>query len=99
MGGMMPEMTADPLVTFRERCFVTIEAEEAILPTTIDFFDGHAVGWSSDLPHFDCEDYGRPDALVDSPSLTEEQKYCLLYANAVEFFDLKVPAQARAAAE
>ena len=98
MGWMMPEMAADPLVTFRERCFVTVEAEEAILATTIDFFDGRAVGWSSDLPHFDCENYGRPDGLIDSLALTETQKFRLLHANAVEFFDLKVPSPVRAAA-
>lgn len=99
MGWMMPEMTADPLVTFRERCFVTVEAEEALLPSTIDFFDARAVGWSSDLPHFDCEDYGRPNALLDSQKLTDEQKFRLLNANAVEFFDLDVPGSLRAAAE
>ena len=95
----MPEMTADPRVTFRERCFATVEEEEALLPTTIDFFDARAVGWSSDLPHFDCEDYGRPEALLNSPKLTDEQKFRLLNANAVEFFDLDVPGSLRAAAE
>lgn len=96
---MMPEMRADPLETFRDRCLVTVEAEEAILPATIDFFGGHSVAWSSDLPHFDCEDYGRPDALIGSEALTGEQKYRLLHANAVGFFDLDVPGPAREAAE
>lgn len=99
MGWMMPEMAADPLDTFRDRCLVTVEAEEALLPATIGYFGGRAVGWSSDLPHFDCEDNGRPDALIESGSLTEEQKYRLLHANAVSFFDLDVPGRARAAAE
>lgn len=98
MGWMMPDMPADPFETFRDRCFVTVEAAEANLGATIDYFEGKAVGWSSDLPHFDCGDMGAPTALIGNDGLTNEQKYRLLNANTVEFFNLKVPATARAAA-
>ena len=98
MGFLMPEMPADPFETFRDRCFVTIEAEEANLGATIGYFEGKAVGWSSDLPHFDCENMGAPTALIENEELTAEQKYRLLHANTVEFFDLKVPVAAQAAA-
>jgi len=99
MGWMMPDMPADPFETFRDRCFVTVEAAEAILSATIDYFDGHAVGWSSDLPHFDCENNGHPSALLDNDTLTNEQKYRLLNANTVAFFGLDVPVAKQAAAE
>jgi predicted TIM-barrel fold metal-dependent hydrolase len=99
MGWMMPEMPDDPFETFRDRCFVTVEAAEANLAATLDYFEGKAVGWSSDLPHFDCEDMGAPTALIENDDLTAEQKYRLLNANTVEFFGLKVPAAAQAAAE
>ena len=72
---------------------------EANLAATMDYFEGKAVGLSSDLPHFDCEDMGAPTALVENDDLTAEQKYRLLNANTAAFFGLKIPAAARAATE
>ncbi len=92
MGFLMPEKRNDPFETFRERCFVTVESEEVNLATTLDYFKGAAVGWSSDLPHFDCENMGSPEALVKSGKLTDQQKYRLLNANTAAFFNLKIPA-------
>ena len=99
MGWMMPDMKASPLETFKTRCLVTIEADEAILPATMAFFDGRSVAWSSDVPHFDCEDEGRPDALVGSDALSDAVKRRLLHDNAVDFFGLKVPYAVEQAAE
>ena len=91
MGWMMGDLKNDPMETFKERCVVTVEAEEAMLAETIEFFNGHAVAWSSDVPHFDCEDEGRPDDLVKSDRLNDAIRKRLLHDNAVDFFGLKVP--------
>ncbi len=99
MGWTMPEVVADPFETFRDRCFVTVEADEANLHATMEYFEDMAVGWSSDLPHFDCENMGAPKTLLENERLTDAQKYRLLHANTVDFFGLKVPVAAQAAAE
>ena len=99
MGWMMPALKRDPMETFKRDCIVTIEAEEAMLVETLEFFDGNAVAWSSDVPHFDCEDGGRPDDLVTSAQLTDAARKSLLHDNAVEFFGLKIPESVAQAAE
>ena len=99
MGWMMPDMAASPLETFKSRCLVTVEADEALLAATLDFFDGNSVAWSSDVPHFDCENDGRPDELVEHSKLDDDAKKGLLHDNAVGFFNLKVPDASRMAAE
>jgi hypothetical protein len=64
-----------------------------MLKATMEFLGGKSVGWSSDVPHFDCEDEGRPDALLNS-KLTDAHKRRLLCDNVVEFFKIKVPVTA-----
>jgi len=91
MGWMMPELKRDPLETFKNNCLVTVEAEEAILEATLEYFDGNSVAWTSDVPHFDCENEGRPDELVENTMLSQEAKKSLLHENAIEFFGLKIP--------
>ena len=91
MGWMMPALQKDPLETFKNNCMVTVEAEEAMLIETLNFFGGNSVAWTSDVPHFDCEDGGRPDQLVANTTLSEKAKKRLLKDNAVEFFGLSMP--------
>ncbi len=91
MGWMMPELKRDPKETFQENCIVTVEAEEALLVETLEFFEGSSVAWSSDVPHFDCEDEGRPSELVNNTKLSPKAKKRLLNSNAVEFFNLNIP--------
>jgi predicted TIM-barrel fold metal-dependent hydrolase len=93
LGYMMPELKRSPLRTFKEQCMVTVEADEAMLKATMEFLGGKSVGWSSDVPHFDCEDEGRPDALLNS-KLTDAHKRRLLCDNVVEFFKIKMPVTA-----
>ena len=50
----------------------------------------NSVAWSSDVPHFDCEDEGRPSELVKNAKLSPEAKKRLLNSNAIEFFNLKI---------
>jgi len=99
MGWMMPDLKSSPLETFKQRCLITVEADETLLPATLEFFGERCVAWSSDVPHFDCENEGRPDELMDNPKLGASARKRLLHDNAVEFFGLKLPARARAAAE
>ena len=99
MGWMMPDLKTDPRETFAERCLVTVETDEALLPATLDYFGGRGVAWSSDLPHFDAEDDGRPDALIAQDRISGAYKRRLLFENAVEFFGLKIGKAVRAAAE
>lgn len=94
LGWMMPDLTRSPLETFKRQCVVTVEAHEIMLAPTLEFLDGAGVLWSSDLPHFDCEDGGSPARLVADTKLTDDHKRRVLGANAIEFFglDVTVPA-------
>jgi predicted TIM-barrel fold metal-dependent hydrolase len=93
MGYMMPDCKRSPLRTFKEQCMVTVEADEAMLKATMEFTGGRCVGWSSDVPHFDAEDEGRPDALLNN-KLSDAHKRRLLCDNVAEFFKIKVPVTA-----
>ena len=93
LGYMMPELKRSPLRTFKEQCMVTVEADEAMLKATMEFLGGRGVGWSSDVPHFDCEDDGRPDALLNG-KLSDAHKRRLLCDNVAEFFKIKLPVAA-----
>ena len=91
MGWMMPALEHDPLETFLERCLVTVEGDEAMLAPTVAYLGGRAIAWSSDIPHFDCDD-GSPGPVLDNETLPEDHRRRLLRDNAVAFFGLKVPA-------
>lgn len=99
MGWMMPELSRSPLEVFKRQCLVTVESDEALLDAVLDYFDGGCVGWSSDVPHFDCEDEGRPDALVNNRALSERNKRGVLADNGLAFFGLTEAYAARRAAE
>ena len=56
----------------------------------MEYLDGRAVLWASDLPHFDCEDEGSPRRLTTDNQLSEAYRRRVLADNAIEFFDLKI---------
>ena len=89
MGWMTPELKSDPYETFLERCLVTVEGDEAMLAPTVAYLGGKAIAWSSDIPHFDCED-GRPGPVLDNENIPADHMRCLLRDNAVAFFGLDV---------
>ena len=88
LGWMLPELTRSPRETFTAQCLVTVETDEAILGATLDFFDGNCVAWSSDVPHFDCEEDGKPDHLFEHPDLTDDRRRRLVGGNGLDFFGL-----------
>ena len=90
LGWLMPELNRSPIEIFKSQCAVTIEVEEALAGPTLDFLGGRGVMWSSDLPHFDCEDEGRPDRIRDNQSIAADHRERVLGLNAIEFFNLKV---------
>lgn len=94
LGWLMPELKRSPIEIFRNQCSVTVEAAEALMAPTLAFLDGRGVMWSSDLPHFDCEDGGSPRRLAENEALPLEHRRRVLGLNAIDFFGLKVKVSA-----
>ncbi len=69
LGWTLPELHHAPIEAFRAHCAATAEIEEGRIGATLDLLDGRGVMWSSDPPHFDCEDGGSPRRLKDSEAL------------------------------
>lgn len=88
LGWTLPELHHSPTEVFRKRCAVTAEVEEGGIAQTLAFLDGRGVMWSSDLPHFDCEDGGSPRRLAENDSLPSAHRERVLGLNAIEFFGL-----------
>ena len=89
LGWTLPELHHSPTEVFRNHCAVTVEVEEGQIAATLAHLDGHGVLWSSDLPHFDCEDDGRPRRLADNEDVPQAHRDRALGLNAIEFFGLQ----------
>jgi predicted TIM-barrel fold metal-dependent hydrolase len=90
LGWLIPELKRSPVEIFAKQCAVTMEIEEALQAPTVGYLEGRGILWSSDLPHFDCEDGGSPRQLVENDELPLEHRRRVLALNAIEFFGLKV---------
>ena len=82
---LMPELTQSPSEVFARQCLVTAEAEDDLIDSVLERLGGRGVAWSSDVPHFDCGDYGKPAPLVETPRLDAGQKRRVLSDNLLEF--------------
>lgn len=92
-----PHLKRKPSAMFRESSlYVTLEAEEGLLPEAVSYVGDTHFLYASDIPHWDNE---FPDNLVDlraHPRLSRETKARILFRNAQELFglDLRVAAPA-----
>jgi len=67
------------------RCFVSFEADEAILPAVAEVVGDGQLIYASDYPHYDAK-WDALDTIVDRKDLTDEQKRKLLADNARRLF-------------
>ena len=82
---LLPELTQSPSEVFARQCLVTAEAEDDLIGGVLERLNGRGVAWSSDVPHFDCGDYGKPAPLVETQRLDAAQKRRVLADNLLEF--------------
>lgn len=67
------------------RCFVSFEADEAILAAVADIIGDNCLVYASDYPHYDA-DFEAVDKIVARTDLTEARKTAFLGANARRLF-------------
>jgi uncharacterized protein len=83
----MPNLSKKPSTVFREsKIKVSIEADESLLPETINHLGADHFFYATDIPHWDCE---FPYNLIDlrkSTKFSDEVKRKILYQNAKDFF-------------
>src|SRR5437763_60438 len=88
-----PYLKKKPSEVVRESpIYFSLEAEERLLPQTIDYVgDDHFV-YASDIPHWDGEFPGNLEGLWAHPDLSRTTKEKILYHNAKAYFGLKTKA-------
>jgi predicted TIM-barrel fold metal-dependent hydrolase len=67
------------------RCFVSFEADEALLPAVAAVLGDTQLVYASDYPHYDC-DWEALDTIVGRGDLTDDQKGRFLGGNAKRLF-------------
>ena len=92
-----PHLKKKPSEVVREsRIYFSLEAEERLLPQTIEYVgDGHFL-YASDIPHWDGEFPKNLEYLWNHPDLSRETKEKIAYHNGRTYFQLKGPASAEA---
>jgi uncharacterized protein len=85
----MPLLNEKPSALFkRSNIKVSIEADETLLPQTIEAVGIEHFVFATDVPHWDCEFPGNLRHLRGHRGITTEQKQRILYGNAKELFNL-----------
>jgi predicted TIM-barrel fold metal-dependent hydrolase len=79
---------------YRDRVFVTAEADEDLLPKVLACLGEDNVMVSEDMPHLELRD-GSGDELANRTDISQRQKDKILYHNPSRFYGIKVK-QARA---
>jgi predicted TIM-barrel fold metal-dependent hydrolase len=67
------------------RCFVSFEADEALLPAVAELLGDTQLLYASDYPHYDA-DWEALDTIVDRKDITDDQKRRFLGENAMRLF-------------
>ena len=83
---------------FKDRIFLTSEADETLLPFVLDFLGEDNIMMSEDMPHLEARE-GSGEGLGARTDLTDAQKEKILWKNAQAFYKLDFGQGARAAAE
>jgi len=88
-----PHLKKKPSDIVREApIYVSLEAEETLLPQTIEFLGDEHFLYASDVPHWDGGFPKNLDGLREHPKLSRETKERILYHNAKLFYGLKTKA-------
>lgn len=81
------KLTMKPSDYVRRQCYVSVEEDEPGLGLVLEQFPGSVV-FASDYPHADGTFPGATKPLIESTSLTAEQRERVLVTNAVTLYDL-----------
>jgi uncharacterized protein len=92
-----PHLTKKPSALFRESpLYVSLEAEEGLLPEAVAYVGDEHFLYASDIPHWDMGFPGNLIGLREHPRLSRETKERILYRNAQALFGLGAPVGAPA---
>ena len=83
---------------FKDRIYLTSEADETLLPFVLDFLGEENIMMSEDMPHLEARE-GSGEGLAARDDLTDAQKEKILWKNARAFYGLDIGQGALAAAE
>ena len=83
---------------FKDRIYLTSEADETLLPFVLDFLGEENIMMSEDMPHLEARE-GSGEGLGARDDLTDAQKQKILWKNAEAFYKLDIGQGALAAAE
>ncbi|MBM3485879.1 MAG: hypothetical protein FJX67_04505 [Alphaproteobacteria bacterium] len=95
------KITRKPAIAYKDRIYLTAEADERLLPEVLAYLGDDNVMVSEDMPHLEARE-GSGDELAERKDITAKQKEKILFHNPSRFYGIKVKAakQAlRAAAE
>lgn len=85
----MPYLKKKPSAVVREaKIYVSLEAEETLLPQTVEFLGDEHFLYASDIPHWDAGFPGNLTDLWENKDLSRETKERILYHNAKACFSL-----------
>jgi uncharacterized protein len=88
-----PHLTKKPSALFREsQIYVSLEAEEGLLPAAVEYVGDDHFLFASDIPHWDSDFPNNLVGLRTHPKLSRETKEKILYRNAEALFGLGAPA-------
>jgi len=92
-----PHLTMKPSQLFRQSpIYVSLEAEEGLLPQAVEYVGAEHFLYASDIPHWDNEFPKNLVQLCEHKGLSREVKERILYRNAQELFGIGVKAGAPA---
>jgi uncharacterized protein len=84
-----PHLTMKPSALFRESpIYVSLEAEEGLLPAAVEYVGDDHFLFASDIPHWDSDFPNNLVGLRTHPRLSRETKEKILYRNAQALFGL-----------
>jgi predicted TIM-barrel fold metal-dependent hydrolase len=88
-----PLLKKKPSDTVREsRIYFSLEAEETLLPQTVEYLGDDHFMYASDIPHWDGGFPKNLDQIWEHPGLSRETKEKILYHNARAYYGLQTPA-------
>jgi uncharacterized protein len=92
-----PHLKKKPSEVVREsRVYFSLEAEERLLPQTIEYVGDNHFLYASDIPHWDGEFPKNLKYLWNHPDLSQKTKEKIAYHNGKEYFQLGRPVSAPA---
>lgn len=89
------KITAKSPEAYKDRIYVTAEADERLLPQVVEYLGEDNIMVSEDMPHLEARE-GSGDELANRKDITAAQKDKILWRNTSRFYGIK-PRKAKAA--